>query len=196
MFADITPKIAARMRYLEALDRADRADGTPISERLRQIGPEVGKFLALLASNCPDGEFLEIGTSAGYSSLWMSLAARSRGKKLKTFEILPGKIKLAKETFTVTSSWDAVELIEGDFLEMGSTLKHIAFCFLDCDKDLYRRCFDLVAPRMVPHGLLIADNVISHQNALQPLIDEVTADDRFDSLVVPIGNGELVCRRR
>lgn len=186
-----------RMQLLEDLDRRDRSDGTEQLKRLRQIPPETGKFLALLAAACPDaGDFIEIGTSAGYSSLWISLALHQRGKKLKTFEILPEKIALAKETFRTAGVEHLVELIEGDVLEKGSALGGITFCFLDCEKHLYEQCFDLVSSKLVSGGLLIADNAIDHYDALKWMIEKAQNDDRFDCLTVPIGKGEFVCRRK
>ena len=65
-----------RMRILEEQDAADRVDGTPRLERLRQIPPETGRFLALMLAGAPQGEVLEIGTSAGYSTLWLTLTGR------------------------------------------------------------------------------------------------------------------------
>ncbi len=56
------------MSYLESIDKIDKEDGTPRMEKLRQIPPETGKFISLIASNCPEGEFIEIGTSAGHSA--------------------------------------------------------------------------------------------------------------------------------
>lgn len=159
--------------------------------------PEAGKFLALLAANCPDhGEFIEIGTSAGYSSLWISLALQQRGTTLKTFEILPEKCVLAKETFRAAGVADCIELIEGDFLEKGNALGEIAFCFLDCEKYLYEKCFDIVSSKLVSGGLLIADNAIDHYDEVKPMIEKVQGDDRFDCLTVSIGKGEFVCRRK
>ena len=72
MFHDISPEIQIQMQRLEAIDAKDREDGTPRLQRLRQIPPETGKFIALLAANAPAGQMLEIGTSAGYSTLWLS----------------------------------------------------------------------------------------------------------------------------
>lgn len=196
MFAEITDAMKKRMQLLEQIDTRDRSDGTERSQRLKQITPETGKFLALLAANCPDhGEFVEIGTSAGYSSLWISLALQQRRTKLKTFEILPEKVKLAKETFRVAGVTDRIELIEGDFLERGNTLAEIAFCFLDCEKHLYEKCFDMVSSKFVRGGLLIADNAIDHYDEVKPMIEKVQGDNRFDCLTVPIGKGEFVCRR-
>jgi predicted O-methyltransferase YrrM len=121
---------------------------------------------------------------------------QQRGTKLKTFEILPEKIRLAKETFRLAGVADHIELIEGDFLEKGNVLREIAFCFLDCEKDLYDKCFEMVSSKLVSGGLLIADNAIDHADALKPMMDKAQSDNRFDCLVVPIGKGEFVCRRK
>jgi len=68
-------------------------------QRLRQIPPDTGKFLALPATNAPEGIYIEIGTSAGYSTLWIPLACEMLGRTITTFEILPEKAKLVLETF-------------------------------------------------------------------------------------------------
>ena len=87
MFHDIPQAMLVRMRELEQIDSIDRTDGTPRMMRLRQISPEVGKFIAIVAASAPAGRCIEIGTSAGYSTLWLALACRSVGRKVTTFEI-------------------------------------------------------------------------------------------------------------
>ncbi len=196
MFERISKEIGARMQYLEEVDARDRKDGTPQLQRLRQIPPETGKFLALIASNCPSGELIEIGTSAGYSSLWLSLACMAGNMKLKTFEILPDKVELAKETFRLAQVNDYIELIEGDALEYLGKLEGISFAFLDAEKEVYKECYELIIPRMVTGGILVADNAISHYEKLKTLINMALDDERVDALVVPIGKGELVCRKK
>jgi len=196
MFHEIDIKILEQMKRLEAIDSKDRVDGTPRMERLRQIPPETGQFLALLAANSPNGKFIEIGTSAGYSSLWLSLVTKERNIKLDTFELLPEKIKLAKETFELADVNDSVNLIEGDAMEHLSNYNDIAFCFLDAEKEIYPECYDLVIPRLVKGSIFTADNVISHKDELQPFVDHALEDTRVDALVVPIGKGILVCRKK
>jgi predicted O-methyltransferase YrrM len=195
MFHSIRPAILERMQTLETLDARDRLDGTGRMQRLRQITPETGKFLALLAAGVPAGDFIEIGTSAGYSALWISLACESLGKTLQTFEILPEKAKLARETFQVAQVEKNVNLIEGDVRDHFASLGPIAFCFLDAEKEIYGECYEAVIPKLVKGGLLVADNAISHRETLQPLLERALADERVDALIVPIGKGELVCRK-
>jgi caffeoyl-CoA O-methyltransferase len=196
MFESISPAMLARMKNLEDIDQKDRTDGTQRMKRLRQIPPETGKFLALMAANCPPGGFIEIGTSAGYSSLWISLALKNREEKLTTFEILPEKARLARETFALSGIAGKVELIEGDFLQRHESIKDVAFCFLDCEKDLYEKCFDIVSEKMVKGAMLVADNAINHREHLKGMMRKAEADSRFDCLTVPIGKGEFVCRRK
>jgi predicted O-methyltransferase YrrM len=196
MFHDIPQAVLARMRELEQIDSRDRADGTPRMRRLRQIPPEVGKFIALVAAAAPAGRSIEVGTSAGYSTLWLALACRAAGRKITTYEVLDEKAALARQTFDAAGVGDVVELVHGDALDHLPGPKDIAFCFLDAEKEIYDRCYEALVPRMVPGGFLVADNAINHQATLRPMLDRALRDERVDALIVPIGKGELVCRRR
>jgi predicted O-methyltransferase YrrM len=191
MFHDIPAPVSERMAYLEAIDFRDRRDGTARLQRLRQIPRETGYFLALLAASAPQGNLIEVGTSAGYSTMWLSLA----GRPITTFEVLAEKLALARETFQTTDLEDQVTLVEGDARALLSSQDHVAFSFLDAEKDVYEACYDLIVPRLVSGGWLVADNVTSHRDELQPLIDRALADPRVDAMVLPIGTGLLVCRR-
>jgi caffeoyl-CoA O-methyltransferase len=195
VFHDIPAKVLKRMRYLERLDARHRRDDISHFSRLRQVPPATGRFLALVAASAPEGAFLEIGTSGGYSALWLSLACREAGRKLTTFEMDEGKIELARETFRSAGIEDVVELVAGDARRYLGDYKDVAFCFLDAEKAHYMDCYELVVPNLVPGGLLVADNVISHQETLGKMVRKTLRDGRVDSLIVPIGSGELVCRR-
>jgi len=195
MLHNIPELVKKRMAYLEKIDAEDRGDGTPRMQRLRQIPPETGKFLSILAVGAPKGEFIEIGTSGGYSTMWIALACIERGIKVKTFEILEEKIKLAKETFRESKMANYVELVEGDARDFLKEEKNISFCFLDAEKEVYADCYDLIIPNMVKGGLLVADNAINHYETLKPMIDKALSDKRVDALIVPIGKGELLCRK-
>ncbi len=196
MFHDIPESIQQRMEELEQRDAADRIDGTARLDRLRQIPPETGRFIALLAAAAPAGVWIEIGTSAGYSALWIALACRERGRTLRTFELLASKAAMAAETISAAGVSDVVTLVEGDFLSHVGQLGPIGFCFLDAEKEIYGSCYEAIIPRLVPGALLVADNAINHRATLQPMLDVALSDPRVDALVVPIGKGELVCRKR
>jgi predicted O-methyltransferase YrrM len=197
MFHQIPHAVQAQMTVLENRDAQDRTDGTPRMQRLRQVPPQTGRFLALMAAAAPPkGAFIEIGTSAGYSALWLSLACALRGEKLTTFEILPEKFKLAEETFHRAAVAGQINLVLGDAREHLPRIGGLSFCFLDAEKEVYQDCYDGVVPWLVDGGLLLVDNVISHQAGLTAFLDAAHADQRVDTVVLPVGKGVLLCRKR
>jgi len=148
-----------------------------------------------MAASAPAGTYVEIGTSAGYSALWIALACRALGRRLMSFEVLAEKASLARESFAAAGVEDVIEFIHGDAREHLGNLDNISFCFLDAEKEIYRECYEAVVPRMTRGGILIADNAVSHEAFLRPVLDHCLADGRVDALIVPIGKGELVCRK-
>ncbi|KPK70679.1 methyltransferase [candidate division WOR_3 bacterium SM23_60] len=195
MLHEIPQAILKRMRFLEELDQKHREENMSHLQRLRQITPDTGRFLAILAAGAPAGTYLEIGTSGGYSTLWLALACRQLGRKIVTFEILEEKVAIARETFHEAGVEDIVELIHGDARDCLHDYKDISFCFLDAEKKIYQECYELVVPNMIPGGVLVADNAISHKDILHDMIEHALHDNRVDAVVVPIGRGELVCRK-
>ena len=195
MFHDIPQVIADRMRQLESIDSRDRVDGAGLLERLRQIPAETGRFIALLAAGAPSGRYVEIGTSAGYSTMWIALACRRTGRKVTTYEVLDEKAVLARQTFEMTGLSDVVDFVHGDALDYLPGDGEISFCFLDAEKDVYAECYEAVIPAMAAGGILVADNAINHQAVLRPMLERALTDERVDATVVPIGGGELVCMK-
>jgi len=196
MFHPIPESVLDRMRWLEGIDARDRLDGTPRAIRLKQVGPETGRFLAVLASSAPAGRWVEIGTSGGYSALWLSLAARLVGASLTSFELDPHKVMLARETFRLAGVDDVIEVVQADARQALEAVDRISYCFLDADKDIYTACHALAMPRMVPGGWFLADNAISHREELGEFLRMVLEDPRTDATIVPVGKGVLVARVR
>jgi predicted O-methyltransferase YrrM len=195
VFHNIPEPILKRMRELEAQDAVDREDGTPRLQRLRQIPPVTGKFLALLCASAPKGGVLEVGTSGGYSSLWLSLACKERGDHLTTFEILEEKVNRAHDTFVAAQVSGEIQLIHGDARDVISGYTDIAFCFLDAERDIYIDVYEKMRNNIVPGGIIAVDNVISHADELADFVSFVENDSRVDAMVVPIGKGILVYRK-
>jgi predicted O-methyltransferase YrrM len=195
MFHDMPKLVIKRMQYLERLDARHRQQDVSPLKRLRQVPPATGKLLALVAASAPDGTWLEIGTSAGYSTLWLTLACRVVGREITTFEVLEEKATLARETFEEAGVEDIVDLVTGDARQHLRDYRNVAFCFLDAEKKYYDECYQAVIPNMVPGGILIADNVITHQEILKGMVAKTLKDKRVDSMIVPIGSGLLVCRK-
>jgi len=183
------------MRELEQMDSLERREGTAAFERLRQVPSGTGRFLAIAAASTPDGAFIEIGTSGGYSALWISLACRALGRRLTTYEIAGPKVALATETFRKAGVDDIVTIVEGDARDYIGEQGNVSFCFLDTEKNLYEECYEAVISNMVSGGVLVADNAISHAGDLSPFLDRAESDERVDTMVVPVGEGVLLVRR-
>jgi len=196
VFHDIPEPMLARMAQLEETDARDRKDGTARLERLRQVPREVGRFVALLAAGAPAGRWVEIGTSAGYSTLWLALACREVGARVTTFEVLDAKAALARETFALAGVDDVVEFVHADVREHLAALDGIALCFLDSEKSDYGELYEAVVPKLVPGGLLVADNAVGFEDVMQPMLDGARADTRVDAVLVRFLTGQLICRKR
>lgn len=196
LFTEIPKPVLDRMNTLEERDERDRRDGTPNLKRLRQIPPETGMVLALLLAAAPKGPALEVGTSGGYSALWLSLACKERGGKLVTFELLPDKAELARETFAKAKVEEWVDLVHGDARSHLKEYEEIAFCFLDCEKEMYAEVYRAVVPHLVPGGIFVADNLISHKADLADFVEMARNDASVDAAILPVGKGLLVCTKR
>ncbi len=188
MFHPIPVATKSQMSRLESLDAIDRVDGTPPLKRLRQIPPETGQFLSLLAASVPPGDIIEIGTSAGYSTLWLILACQETGRKITSYEVLPEKVQLARETFRLAEVGEFVTIVEQDARQALSAHKNIAFCFLDAEKDTYAACYEKVIPRMVKGGILVADNAINFRTALEDMLAAALRDQRGSKIDGIIGD--------
>jgi predicted O-methyltransferase YrrM len=190
VFHDIPKAMLEVMRELEAADRANHSFS-------KSVPPDVGRLLAILAatSDSSAGDtWLELGTSCGYSALWLALACRVRGTRLVTVDRDARKVEIARRNLARAGVADVVEVVEGDSIEQLGRHDALAFCFVDADGG--RGTYEIVIPRMRPGGLLVYDHT---KDRGAQIIASALADDRVDAVVVPIasldGRTELICRR-
>lgn len=162
---------------------------------LRSVSPDVGRCLALLAMAAPQGAFLELGSSGGYSSLWLALAARARGVTLTTVELDEKKVALARKNISRAGAAGSVQAVHGDALDYAARFDAIAFCFSDLQPpELNARVYEKVVPRLVSGGLLVIDNVTSPRLQTE-LLQRAENDPRVDCVLLPFAKGDLLCRR-
>jgi predicted O-methyltransferase YrrM len=194
---DVVPAaVRAAMAALEAEDEAERAAGMSRAARLRTIRPEVGELLLALALAIEARTIVEVGTSGGYSTLWLAVGAMRTGGRVVTFEIDPAKVTRARRTFRASGVEAVVEVREGDG-GAGLTAFEAAvdLVFLDSEKGDYLRLLGPAIEALRPGGLLVADNLVSHEADLVGFRAAALAEPRLSGLVVPLGGGELVAVR-
>lgn len=183
----------AVLRTLELQDARERETGTPRTERLRQVTPDVGRFLHTLVLATRPGSVLEIGTSGGYSTIWLAAAVREIGAAVTTLEIDPVKVAVARKNLAAAGLAKSVEVVEGDALRYLRDRKApIHFAFLDAEKEDYETFLTLLVPLLPIGGVLVADNLLSHSEELAGFSRSALGDERLHGLVVPIGRGELL----
>jgi predicted O-methyltransferase YrrM len=192
----VSDRVRSVMATLEARDATDRTDGTPRERRLRAIRPEVGQMLVTLIVATGARTIVEMGTSSGYSTLYLATGARQTGGRVVTFEVDPAKVDLAGGSFADAGVDDIVELRHADGVDgLASFAGRADLAFLDAEKGDYLGALEPAIEALRPGGLLVADNLISHEADLAGFRETALSDPRLVGLVVPIGRGELVAAR-
>jgi len=181
---------------LERHDAREREQGAPRAERLRQVTPEVGRFLHTLVLATRPRSIVEVGTSGGYSTVWLATAARAVGAAVVTLEIDPVKVLRATASLREAGVDGVATIVEGDaFAYLRERREPVDFVFLDAEKEDYTAFLELIVPLLPPGGLLVADNLTSHADELAEFRRRAESDPRLSAVVVPIGRGELVAAK-
>jgi predicted O-methyltransferase YrrM len=181
-------RIAAR-HYAEshAFDeqQPDRLD------RFRNLEPESAELLAVIARAAAATRLLELGTSNGYSTLWLADAAEANGGRLVSIEIDPTRSELARRVVDEAHLDEVVELRVED---AGTTLARSLdgawdLIFLDAERPAYAGYLDDLVRTLAPRGLLVIDNVISHERDLVEFTAAISGRADLTQTVVAVGAG-------
>lgn len=162
-------------------------------EFLLPVGPEVGAFLhALVLARRPE-RILELGTSYGYSTLYLADAAREVGARVVTMELADYKQAHAREQLAEAGLADVVDFRLGDAVAMlGEEPGPFDFVLLDIWKELYLPCFEALYPKLSEEGVICADNMIEPEMA-RPEVRLYRAAVRektdLQTALLPIGQG-------
>ena len=192
----IDTKARAVLNDLERHDALEREQGIPRRERLRQVTPDVGRFLHTLVLATRPHVILEIGTSGGYSTIWLATAARSVDATVTTLEIDPVKVLRAASNLREAGVDSVATIVQADAFDyLRDRRKPIDFVFLDAEKEDYLRFLELIVPLLPKGGLLVADNLTSHAGDLAQFRRRAESHPHLSAIVVPIGRGELLAAK-
>jgi predicted O-methyltransferase YrrM len=183
--------LRALLDELAAFGREHDARETERVRRMLNITPETGQLLAILARAMAARRILEVGTSNGYSTIWLAWAARDTDGHVTTIERAADKAAMARANFARAGLADRVTLLVGDAHDVLPALPGpFDLVFLDADRESYLTYLDVLLVRLRPGGLLVTDNVVSHAHELGEFLARLKGDPRLESVTVPIGNGE------
>jgi caffeoyl-CoA O-methyltransferase len=183
-------RVRAVLARLEAEDADERERGLPPRERSRQVARTTGQFLFALVAPQTDCEVLEIGGSRGYSTIWLAAGVRNLGGRVLSLESDPAKIEAWRRNIPEAGLEATADLIEGD--AFGSLLAIddvFDLVFIDAEKGDYEALFDLARPKLEPGALIVADNVLSHEETLGDYSRHRQADPTLESVTVPLDRG-------
>lgn len=160
-----------------------------------------GQFLNILVRASRARNILEIGTSQGYSAIWMALALEETGGKLTTIDIAPEKVKLAKENLKKAGLDSRVNCLEGDAHQLVTTLDGpFDLVFLDADKEGQTDYFNKLYPKkVVPGGIIAVHNAIRSAAAMKDYLEMIDKHPDFDAVVLSMTMEDgfsIACRHR
>ncbi len=162
------------------------------------ISRTTAEFLYNLIVDSKSKNVLEIGTSNGYSGIWLAKALKKTGGKLTTIEFYDKRLDIAKENFIKCNVADIIETKKGDaatILEYLPEDYKIDFAFIDANKSQYIKFFHLIAPHLNVGGYIACDNVISHAQKVQTFIDDINANPDYENVVLPLPAGLSLAKK-
>ena len=183
-------RVRAVLARLAAEDADERARGLPQELRARAVSPTTGRFLFALVAPQNACEVLEIGGSRGYSTIWLAAGARILGGRVVSLEHDPAKCEAWRRNIDEAGLGEWADLVEGDAKESLSAIEDVFdVVFIDAEKEDYERYFELARPKLEPGGLVVADNVLSHEETLGAYSRARQADPGLESVTVPLDRG-------
>jgi predicted O-methyltransferase YrrM len=167
-------------------------------EFLISVGRDTGALLNILAKAVKARTILELGTSYGYSTVWLAEAARKTGGKVISLEIIATKQDYARNMLRKAGLGAHVDFRLGDARETIASLEGpFDFVLVDLWKDLYIPCFDLFYPKLSPGAFVAADNMLLPQSYRAGALlyrKHVRAKPGIDSVLLPVGSGVELSR--
>lgn len=163
-------------------------------QRLRNVEPETAELLGVLVRAMGATRVLEIGTSNGYSTIWLADAAEAVGGTVLSLEIEAGRTAEAAGNVAEAGVAEFVELRTQDAAEALRSFADAAFdlIFLDAERTLYAGYWPDLIRALRPNGLLVVDNTLSHAKELVEFSELVYGDPQVTSTLVTVGAGVLL----
>ena len=201
---------------LEKQSALERSGIAKISheDSMLAITSDTGKFFSILLSSMNARKILEVGTSVGYSTLWIAYSlyqnkvnSPESKKNIITIDSNPLKIKKAITNFKDAGVSEIIETIEGNAIEVLKQLsnninensddqsQYFDFIFLDADKENLPEYFDLSISIVKKGGIIVTDNALypeQYRSTMSKYIEHIRKKDFVQSVTVPIGHGEEV----
>lgn len=181
-------RFAARLYEQSRAHDQERSDRL---ERFRNVEPPTAELLGVLIRAVRARGILELGTSNGYSTIWLADAARVNGGRVVSVDLDASRTQLARENLRGVGLSEVVELRVGDAGDLlaDSVDGEWEFIFLDAERPAYAGYVGDLVRVLAPGGVLAVDNVLSHEHELVEFTALIEAAEGLTQTVVPVGAG-------
>jgi len=190
----MTESLQYLLSELERFGEANDSANAERSQRMLNITRDTGEFLSVLVRATAARRVLEIGTSNGYSTLWLASAVRATGGAVTTIEPSGYKVGLAQQNFSRSGLASSITLVQDDAGRVLERAVNASFdlIFLDSERPEYPGWWPDLKRVLRPGGLLVVDNAISHPEEMAPFVALAKADADFTTSIVSMGKGEFL----
>lgn len=175
-------------KYQSILKRLEKT-----AKQYTNIAPENGEFLSILIRAIQAQNVLEVGTSNGYSTIWLAGALKETGGKLISLELDIDRAAQAQIHLQEVELEDVVDL------RIGNALTEIPKCdvlfdlvFLDAQKDEYLRYLELSLPNIRPGGIIVADDTVTMRDEMTDYVEFVFNTPLLNSVDIPLDDGIIL----
>lgn len=157
------------------------------------VARATANFLNMMVKISGAKNVVEVGTSNGYSGIWIAKALKLTGGKLTTIEFYEKRISLALAHFKKCGVDDIITTKQGSACEVLETLdEEIDFAFIDANKSEYIKYFDIINPKLKVGGIITCDNITSHSAKVAPFVQKIMADPHYQVEILDLPAGLLL----
>ncbi len=190
------PKLQQLLSELEHFGASNDAVESDRAKKMLNLESDTARLVAILARSSAATRVLEIGTSNGYSTIWLAWSVAPAGGRVVSIERDVKKLTMAQENLTRAGFEDRVDLRLGDATTIVREIYGpFDLVFFDADRVSAPDQLRLLLPKLSPRALILADNVLSHPQEIAAYLESVSDLTEFEHVVVPVGKGLSIASR-
>jgi predicted O-methyltransferase YrrM len=191
----ITPQIQAVLKELEVWGEENDRVQTDRALKMLNLERETAKLVRALVVGRQPQRILEIGTSNGYSTIWLAASLAPSGR-VTSIERNPHKLQMAKQNLERAGLLGRTELLLGSASEVVADINGpIDVVLFDADRLSAPEQLALLLPRLSGNALLLADNVLSHPEEIAGYLAAIRQLSDFEHTIVSLGKGLSIAYR-
>jgi predicted O-methyltransferase YrrM len=186
----MNPDIRNFLRQLEERARLHDAQESERSRKLLNLEPETAEIVSILARSSRARRVLEIGTSNGYSTIWLAASVAREGGHVVSIDRNHEKHRMAHDNLLAAGLLQLVDLRLGEATEVIKTLTGpFDLVFFDGDRTSAPDQLALLLPKLAPQALILADNALSHPQEIAGYLTMIKGLKQFQHALIPVGKG-------